>query len=92
MPEIGPAPVLAVLVGVLHTGLYLLVRGSVGLNLPFVLLAAVLGAYGGQALGSRMGDPLPIGDFGLAWASLISWLGILLIVAASALAPSRDRA
>jgi hypothetical protein len=39
-----------------------------------------------------MGDPLPIGDFGLAWASLISWLGILLIVAASALAPSRDRA
>jgi hypothetical protein len=84
--------VLAVLVGVLHTGLYLLVRGSVGLNLPFVLLAAVLGAYGGQALGSRMGDPLPIGDFGLAWASLISWLGILLIVAASALAPSRDRA
>lgn len=92
MPEIGPAPVLAVLVGVLHTGVYLLVRGSVGLNLPFVLLAAVLGAYGGQALGSRMGDALPIGDFGLGWASLISWLGIVLIVAASALAPSRDKA
>jgi hypothetical protein len=92
VPEIGPAPVLALLVGVLHTGLYLLVRGSTGLNLPFVLLAAVLGAYGGQAVGNRLGDPLPIGDFGFAWASGIAWLGILLIVAASAIAPSRDKA
>lgn len=92
MPDIGPAPVLALLVGLLYTGVYLLIRGTTGLNLPLVLVAAVLGAYGGQALGSRLGDPLPIGDFGFAWASGISWLGILLIVAASALAPSRDQA
>jgi hypothetical protein len=83
VPDIGPAPVLAVLVGLFHTGLYLLVRGTAGLRLPFVAVAAILGAYGGQALGARLGDPLPIGDFGLVWASLLAWLGILLIVAAS---------
>jgi hypothetical protein len=89
--DIGPAPVLALLVGLFHTGVYLLLRGSIELNLPFVLLAAVLGAYGGQAMGSRIGDPLLIGDFGLLWASLTAWLGIVLIVAASLLAPSRHR-
>lgn len=94
MPEldIGPAPVLAVLVGLFHTGLYLLLRGSAGLHLPLVAVAAVLGAFGGQALGNRLGDPLPVGDFGLVWASVVSWLGILLIAATSLLAPSRDRA
>ncbi len=91
MPDIGPAPVLAVLVGLLHTGLYLVLRGSAGLRLPFIALAAVLGAFGGQALGARLGDPLSIGDFGLLWASLLAWLGIALIVAASMLSPTRDR-
>jgi hypothetical protein len=91
MPEIGPAPVLAVVVGVFHTGLYLMLRGSIGVHLPFVLTAAVLGAFGGQALGSRIGDPLMVGDFGLAWASLLAWLGIAVISAIGVLAPSRDR-
>ena len=45
----------------------------------------MLGAFGGQALGSRLGDPLAIGDFGLLWASLLAWLGILIIVSASLL-------
>jgi len=89
VPDIGPAPILAVLVGLFHTGLYLLVRGSAGLRLPFVAVAAILGAYGGQALGARLGDPLPIGDFGLVWASLLAWLGILLIVAASVISSSQ---
>lgn len=89
MPEIGPAPVLAVLVGLFHTGIYLIVRGSAGLRLPLVALAAVLGAYGGQALGARLGDPLPIGDFGLVWASLLAWLGIVLIVAAGVISSSQ---
>ncbi|CAN5579527.1 hypothetical protein BH23CHL7_BH23CHL7_23020 [soil metagenome] len=94
MPEfaIGPAPVLALLVGLFHTGLYLLIRGSADIRLPFVFLAAVLGAYGGQAVGGRIGDPLLIGDFGLVWASALAWLGIGIIVAAGMLAPSRDRA
>jgi hypothetical protein len=92
LPEIGPAPVLALLVGLFHTGIYLLVRGSAGLRLPFVALAAVLGAFAGQQLGARLGDPLMIGDFGLLWSSVVAWFGIVLIVAASLLSPSRDRA
>jgi hypothetical protein len=89
LPDIPPAPVLALVVGLFHTGLYLLLRGSAGVRLPFVFLAAVLGAYGGQAVGGRVGDPLLIGDFGLAWASALAWLGIGIIVAASMLAPTR---
>lgn len=91
MPELSPAPILSIVVGVFHTGLYLLIRGSIGVHLPFVLLAAILGAFGGQALGSRIGDPLLVGDFGVLWASLLAWLGIVVIVAAGVLAPSRDR-
>ena len=89
MPEIGPAPVLALIVGLFHTGVYLIVRGTAGLRLPFVAVAAVLGAFAGQQLGARLGDPLMIGDFGLVWSSVVAWLGILLIVAASLIAPSR---
>jgi len=92
LPEIGPAPVLALLVGLFHTGVYLLLRGSAGLRLPFVALAAVLGAFAGQQVGARLGDPLTIGDFGLLWSSVVAWLGIVLIVAASLLSPSRGRA
>ncbi|MEX2546264.1 MAG: hypothetical protein WD830_00580 [Chloroflexota bacterium] len=92
MPEIGPAPVLALLVGLFHTGVYLVLRGSAGFRLPFVAVAAVLGAFAGQQLGARLGDPLMIGDFGIVWSSVVAWLGIVLIVAASLLSPSRDRA
>jgi hypothetical protein len=88
--QIGPAPVLAVVVGLFHTGLFMLIRGSVGFRLPFVFVAAVLGAFAGQAVGGRLGDPLSIGDFGLVWASALAWLGIGIIVAASMLAPSRS--
>ena len=91
MPEIGPAPVLAVLVGTFHAGLYLFIRGRFGRLLPVVLLASILGAFAGQALGSRLGDPLMVGDFGLMWASLLAWVGIAVTVAAGVLAPSRDR-
>ncbi len=91
MPELGPAPILALVVGVFHTGVYLLIRGTLGVQIPFILLAAVLGAFGGQALGSRIGDPLLVGDFGLVWASILAWTGIGIVVAAGVLAPSRDR-
>ena len=89
MPEIAPAPVLSVLVGLFHTGIYLMIRGTAGLRLAFVGLAAILGAYAGQALGARLGDPLTIGDFGLIYASLLAWAGILIIVAASVMASTR---
>jgi hypothetical protein len=90
VPEIAPAPVLALIAGVFHAGLYLFVRGTAGLRLPFVALAAILGAFAGQALASRLGDPIQIGDFGLVWSSLLAWLGIVLIIAASTLSPSRS--
>ena len=89
MPEIGPAPILSVLVGLFHTGIYLMIRGTAGLRLAFVALAAILGAYAGQALGARLGDPLAIGDFGLLYASVLAWAGILIIVAAGVMAATR---
>jgi hypothetical protein len=92
LPEIGPAPILALLVGLFHTGIYLMLRGAAGFWLPFIAVAAVLGAFAGQQLGARLGDPLTIGDFGLVWSSAVCWLGILLIVAASLLSPSKGRA
>ncbi len=83
---------LALIVGVLHTSLYVLLRGSAGGRLPLVLGAAILGAYAGQALGSRLGDPLRIGDFGLVYSSLLAWAGILVVAIVSVLGPSRGRA
>jgi hypothetical protein len=69
-----------------------MLRGAGGLWLPFIAVAAVLGAFAGQQLGARLGDPVMIGDFGLAWSSALAWLGILLIVAASMLSPSKGGA
>lgn len=91
MPEIGPAVVLALLTGVLHTSLYVFLRASAGGRLPALLVASVLGAYAGQALGARLGDPLRIGDFSFLWASLLAWTGILLVAALSLLGPARGR-
>ena len=92
MPEIGPAPVLALLVGLFHTGIYLVIRGRIGIQIIFVALAAILGAFAGQALGVRLGDPLAIGDFGLIWSSIMAWVGIVIAVGASMVAlPNRGR-
>jgi hypothetical protein len=87
---VGPVAVLALLVGLFHSGLYLVIRGSAGLRFPFVLVAAVLGSFAGQQVGARLGDPLAIGDFGVVWSSVVAWLGICLIVAASFLSPPRE--
>jgi hypothetical protein len=92
MPAIGPAPVLALLVGLFHTGIYVAIRGRLGVQAVVVLIAAVLGAYAGAALGVRLGDPLRIGDFGLVWSSVLAWVGIFIAAAASVLAtPGRSR-
>jgi hypothetical protein len=91
--SIGPAPVLALLVGLFHTALFVLVRGHGGGQLPVLLLAAVLGAWAGDALGARMGiDLLRFGDFRLLTASIVAWIGILVTTVAAVLGPSRKRA
>ena len=87
---IEPAPVLATLVGIFHTGLYVLIRGSAGGRLPIMLAAASLGAWAGDALGDRLGvDLLAIGDFRLVTASLVAWLGIAMVAVVAILGPSR---
>ena len=90
---IGPAPILALLVGIFHTSLYVLVRGSAGGQLPLLLVAAVLGAWAGDALGARLGiDVLRIGDFRLVPASLVAWVGIGFVSIVSILGPTRRKA
>jgi hypothetical membrane protein len=90
---LDPAPVLAVLVGVFHTALFVLIRGSAGGQLPLLLGAAILGAWAGDALGDRMGmDILSIGDFRLIAASVFSWVGIGFVAIVALLGPTRRRA
>jgi len=90
---IGPAPILAILVGVFHTGLFLLIRGSAGGQLPLLLVAAVLGAWAGDALGARLGiDLLRLGDFRLVSASAVAWIGIGFVSVIAILGPTRTKA
>jgi hypothetical protein len=87
---IPPAPVLALLVGVFHTGLYVLIRGSAGGQLPLLVLAACVGAWAGDELGARLGlDLLRIGDFRLVAASLLAWVGIGMVAIIAVLGPTR---
>jgi hypothetical protein len=87
---IGPAPVLALLVGVFHTALYVLIRGSAGGRLPLLVIAAFLGAWAGDELGARLGiDILRIGDFRLVAASALAWVGIAFVAIVAVLGPAR---
>jgi hypothetical protein len=89
---IGPAPILALLVGIFHTSLYVLARGSAGGRLPLLLIAAALGAWAGDALGARLGiDILRIGDFRLVPASLVAWIGIAFVSIVAILGPARGK-
>jgi hypothetical protein len=91
MPLVGPALVLALLVGVFWTAFAVLVTGVAGARLPFVVVLAILGAWAGDALGGRLGlDLLRIGDFRLLAASLGAWAGIGLVVLVSILGPTRS--
>ncbi len=85
-----PAPILAVLVGVFHTALFVLLRGSAGGQLPLLVLAAALGAWAGDALGGRLGiDLLRVGDFRLVAASVLAWVGIGVVAIVAILGPER---
>ena len=82
--------VLAVLVGVLNVALFVLFGGEARGRLPFMVIAAILGAYAGQAVGARLGDPVRIGDFGLLSSSAVAWAGIVVVAIVSTLGPTRN--
>ena len=75
--SLDPALILAVLVGVFHASLFVLIRGTAGGRLLVIVVAAILGAWAGDALADRLGfDVLMIGDFHLLAASIVAWVGI----------------
>jgi hypothetical protein len=85
-----PALILSVLVGTFHASLSVLLRGSAGGRLPAVVIAAILGAWAGDALMGRIGlDVLTIGDYHLIGASVLAWVGIALVSVVSILGPTR---
>jgi hypothetical membrane protein len=88
--SLEPAIILAILVGIFHASLYVLIRGSAGGRLPIIVAAAILGAWAGDALGDRLGVNLfSIGDFRLVAASVLAWVGIGISSAVAILGPSR---
>ena len=88
--SVGPAEILAALVGTFHASLYVLIRGSAGGRLPIVVIAAILGAWAGDALGDRLGVTIvSIGDFRLLAASVLAWVGIGISSAVATLWPSK---
>jgi hypothetical protein len=90
---IGPALVLSLLFGIFHTALFVLIRGNGGGQVPLILLAAVLGAWAGDAIGARLGlDLVRIGDFRVIPASIVAWIGIGLTAIAVVVGPTRRRA
>ena len=90
--SIDPALILAVLVGVFHASLYVVLRGSGGGRLPIIVIAAILGAWAGDALGARLGfDVLTVGNFHLIAASIVAWIGIVISSAMAVLGPQVRR-
>jgi hypothetical protein len=88
---IGPAHVLAVLVGLFHLALFAFLTGRTGPRIVLALLAAILGAWAGDALGGRIGmDPLRVGDFHVVSASIFAWIGIGFVSVLSILGPGPE--
>ena len=91
IPAVEPALVLSLLVGALHTCLYVLLRGRLRFHVLLVLPAAIAGAWAGQALGARLGDPVRLGDYSLVWASAFAWIGIVVVSVAAGLGARAPR-
>jgi hypothetical protein len=90
--SLDPALILAILVGIFHASLFVLLRGSGGGRLPIVIVASILGAWAGDAIGDRIGfDVLTIGDFHLLAASIVAWIGIAISSAVVLLGPMARR-
>ena len=80
---------LAVLVGLFHAALFVFIRGRAGGGTVLVLLASILGAWAGDAVGGRLGvDPLRVGDFHVVSASIVAWIGIAFVAVITVLGPA----
>ena len=91
--SLDPSLIFAVLVGIFHASLFVLIRGSAAGRLPIILAAAILGAWAGDALADRLDfNVLTIGDFHLLAASIVAWIGIGISSAVAILGPSERRA
>ena len=91
--SLEPALILAALVGIFHASVYVLIRGTAGGRLPIIVIAAILGAWAGDALADRLGITLlSIGDFRLFAASVLAWVGIGISSAVAILGPTRGGA
>jgi hypothetical protein len=90
---IGPALPLALLLGLVNTGLYVLIRGDAGGRLPVTFVAASLGAWAGAAIGNRLGFTLlSIGDFPVIPATLVAWAAIGIVAILATLGPQSRKA
>ena len=90
--NLDPAIILSALVGIFHASLYVLIRGNAGGRLPFIVVAAILGAWAGDALADRLGfDVLMLGDFHLLGASVVAWIGIGVATAVAIMGPTEKR-
>ena len=86
---LGPAHVLVILVGLFHAALFVFLRGRAGGGTVLVLLASILGAWAGDAVGGRLGvDPLRVGDFHVVSASIVAWIGIAFVAVITVLGPA----
>jgi hypothetical protein len=73
---LGPAPVLALLVGVFHVSIYVLVRGRAEQR-PILLLSAFLGAWAGDASPTASAATCQDRRLHLIGASILAWVGII---------------
>lgn len=90
--SLEPSLVLSVLVGIFHSALSVVIRGSAGGRLPVIVVAAILGAWAGDTLMDRLGiDVLTIGDYHLIGASVLAWVGIAIVSAVAVLGPATER-
>jgi len=90
--SLEPSLVLSVLVGAFHAAVSVLIRGSAGGRLPLIVVAAILGAWAGDAVMGRLGiDLLTIGDYHLLGASILAWVGIAIVSVMAVLGPTADR-
>lgn len=88
---IGPAPILAAIVALFHVSAYVFIRGHAGARLPLLLLAAWLGSWAGDTVGTRLAiDPVRIGEFNVVFASVVAWLAIGLVAILAVLVPERS--